>query len=90
LYRVSGKPTFAGTLDNGGGERYNDNRRNGSKEVYRMDDSYICDDRDVYETVKRIRTMTDEEFEAYLKSLKTAAQKKGLEVIIYGDTKRKG
>ena len=35
-----------------------------------MDNSYICDDRDVSETVKKIRTMTDEEFEEYLKSLK--------------------
>lgn len=35
-----------------------------------MDKSYICDDRNVLEDIAKIRRMTDEEFEAFIKQLR--------------------
>lgn len=34
-----------------------------------MASEYICDDRNLLEDVKKIRSMTDEEFETYMESL---------------------
>ena len=34
-----------------------------------MNSEYICDDRNVLENARKIRNMTDEEFEKYIKSL---------------------
>lgn len=34
-----------------------------------MNSEYICDDRNVLENAQKIRNMTDEEFEKYIKSL---------------------
>lgn len=35
-----------------------------------MNKKYICDDRDVLENLNKIRNMTDDEFEKYIKSLR--------------------
>lgn len=35
-----------------------------------MQEEYICDDRDVIENIERIRNMTDEEFDEYIRKLK--------------------
>lgn len=35
-------------------------------------DEYICDDRNVIENLKKVRSMSDEEFEDYLNSLKSS------------------
>lgn len=34
-----------------------------------MDNEYICDDRNMLENAQKIRSMTDEEFDDYIKSL---------------------
>lgn len=34
-----------------------------------MNNEYICDDRSVLENAQKIRDMTDEEFDKYIKSL---------------------
>jgi len=36
-----------------------------------MTNEYICDDRNVLEDAQKIRSMTDEEFETYIKSLES-------------------
>lgn len=38
-------------------------------ETYR-DDGFICDDRNVLEDIRRIRSMSDEEFEKYIEEIK--------------------
>lgn len=38
--------------------------------VYDDKDEYICDDRNVLENLQKIRSMTDEEFEAYVEEHK--------------------
>lgn len=38
-----------------------------------MQGEYICDDRGVIENIERIRNMTEEEFEEYIKQLKEDA-----------------
>lgn len=35
-----------------------------------IDDNYICDDRNVLESIAKIRSMTDDEFEEYIKELR--------------------
>lgn len=40
-----------------------------------MDKEYVCDDRDVLEDLNKIRNMTDEEFEEYIKRLKEEEDK---------------
>ncbi len=35
-----------------------------------MNSEYICDDRNVLENLQKIKNMTDEEFEIYLKNKK--------------------
>lgn len=39
-------------------------------EVYDDKDEYVCDDRDVMEHLQKIRSMTDEEFDAYVEEQK--------------------
>lgn len=38
-------------------------------------EKYICDDRDVLENLQKIRSMTDEEFEAYAEEQKKKINK---------------
>lgn len=40
-----------------------------------MNNEYICDDRNVLENLQKIKNMTDEEFEKYLKDQKTKLDK---------------
>ena len=40
-----------------------------------MCDDYICDDRNVLDDLKKVSSMTDEEFEEYLKSLENEQNK---------------
>lgn len=39
-------------------------------ETHDSKDKYICDDRDVMENLQKIRSMSDEEFEAYVEEQK--------------------